>query len=70
MSYKNFFFDNFLFFDFFVSRGDETALIKDIQKDNPQLIVYYFDKAIVYNETANNIIEWLKKIYIEGQKNE
>ena len=67
MAYRKKIFDNYLFFDFFVSRGDETALIKDIQKDNPQMTVHYFQKAIVYNETASSINEWLNKIFIEGE---
>jgi len=67
MAFKREIFNKYLFFDFFVSRGDETAIIKDIQKDIPKLKVHYFDKAIVYNETANKITEWLKKMYIEGQ---
>jgi glycosyltransferase involved in cell wall biosynthesis len=54
------------FFNFFTARGDETAMFMNLQKKYNIDKAIYVENAIVNNETADNFLEWFKKIFIEG----
>ena len=69
MAFRKEILKKYLFFDNFISRGDEFALYYSIKKDFPSLETQYVDNAAVSNETAESIFTWLKKMYIEGSNN-
>ncbi len=55
------------FFDYFVSRGDETSVRRYYFQKHPERSEGYAPDAVVYNEHVESLKQWLSQRYSEGR---
>ena len=55
------------FFDSFTLYGDESSVAMKYVSSNPNAVISYAEKAIVFNEHPKSLIVWLKQRFFQGR---